>query len=73
MKAYTLSVLNILKAAQVTASEHDYHQPCAQFKYQNRSNKTQARQTGNAGDRKIGNSQPTFTIPTSNRFETFQS
>ena len=34
MKAFTLSVLNILKAANVTSSEHDFHQSCAQFKYQ---------------------------------------
>ena len=30
-KAYTLSVLNILRAANMTASEHNFHQSCAQF------------------------------------------
>ena len=32
-KAFTLSVLRILKAADLTSSDNDYHQSCAQFKY----------------------------------------
>ena len=73
MKAYTLSVLNILKAAQVTSSEYDYHNSCAQFKYQNRQNRNQARQTRTDGEQKARNNQPTFTVPTSNRFSTFEN
>ena len=34
-KAYTLSVLNILKTANVTSSDYDFHLSCAQFQYQN--------------------------------------
>ena len=65
-KAYTLSVLSILKAANVTSSEHDYHQSCAQFKYQNKQN----RQSAKSGDRKVRKSQQpfTFSVPTHNRF-----
>ena len=44
-KAFTLSVLNILKAANVTSSDHDFHQSCAQYKYQHRRNKSQPRQS----------------------------
>ena len=73
-KAYTLSVLNILKAAQVTSSEHNYHQSCAQFKYQNRQNRNNPRQTVKSHDRKFSGSQKNqqniFTVPTHSRFDT---
>ena len=36
-KAYTLSVLNILRSAGLISSDHDYHLSCAQFKYQHRN------------------------------------
>ena len=36
-KAYTLSVLNILRSANLISSEHEYHLSCAQYKYQNRT------------------------------------
>ena len=36
-KAYTLSVLNILRSANLAFSEEDYHLSCAQYKYQNRN------------------------------------
>ena len=35
-KAYTMSVLNILRSASLISSEHDYHLSCAQYNYQNR-------------------------------------
>ena len=35
-KFYTLSVLNILRAAKLTSSDNDYHQSCAQYQYQAR-------------------------------------
>ena len=65
-KAYTLSVLNILKSANVTASEHDFHLSCAQFQYQNRKQPVMSR------DRKFkGHQKKTFRnakVPTQNRF-----
>ena len=67
-KALTLSVLNILKAANVTSSEHDYHQSCSQYKYQHRRNRNQPRQSVNPNDRKFKSSQQSFTVPTQNRF-----
>ena len=36
-KAYTKSVLNILKFASLISSDKDYHLSCAQYKYQNRN------------------------------------
>ena len=69
-KAYTLSVLNILQAANVTSSEHDYHLSCAQFKYQNRQNRINYRQTsGRHYNQKIKNKQNSHTIPTYDRFQ----
>ena len=35
-KAYTLSVLNILRSASLIANDDDYHLSCAQYRYQNR-------------------------------------
>ena len=67
-KAYTLSVLNILKLANLTSSQHDYHQSCAQFQYQSKEvrNKNKSRSNKNQN-------QPEFQIPTSNRFNLFSS
>ena len=42
-KFYTLSMLNILHAAGLTTSDHDFHLSCAQFQYQ-------ARQKNNQGN-----------------------
>ena len=70
-KAYTLSVLNILNQANVTSTEHDYHLSCAQFKYQNRQNRTDnTRQTGGRPDDRKQNSssQDNLKVPTFNRF-----
>ena len=43
-KFYTLSVLNIIKAAQLTSSQRDYHQSCAQYQYQTRQQRGEERQ-----------------------------
>ena len=67
-KAYTLSVLNILKLANLTSSQYDYHQSYAQFQYQSKEvrNKNKSRSNKNQN-------QPEFQIPTSNRFNIFSS
>ena len=51
-----------MKAAQVTSSEYDYHNSCAQFIYQNRQNRNQARQTRTDGEQKGRNNQPSLTV-----------
>ena len=66
-KAYTLSVLSILKAANVTSSEHDYHNSCAQFKYQNKQHR-QSGKSAKYGDRKAMKGQQPYIVPTNNRF-----
>ena len=58
-KIYTLSVLNILRSANVTSSDYEYHQSCAQYKYQNKQSR-QGQQT---------RQQTQFNVPTANRFE----
>ena len=74
-KAYTLSVLNILKTAQLTSSEYTFHQSCPQYRYQegqnrnnkqNNYNKNGNRQTRFGNNR---NNQQGFTLPTANRFQ----
>ena len=65
-KAYTLSVLNILRAANITASEHNFHQSCAQFEYQNRKNRNSSDDRKSRGRKPF--QQTIFTIPTHNRF-----
>ena len=40
-KAYTKSVLNILRSASVISSEDDFHLSCAQYKYQSRQSRHQ--------------------------------
>ena len=78
-KAYTLSVLSILRAAHVTSSEHDFHLSCAQYKYQNRQkNGNHSNEKGNhwqrvkSNDRKYSGRkhyQPKIApVPTSSRF-----
>ena len=37
-KAYTLSMLNILRSASLITNEDDYHLSCAQYRYQHRQN-----------------------------------
>ena len=63
-KVYTLSVLHILRAAHVTSSEHNFHQTCAQYKYQGRHNRNSMRQSS-----KRKQTQPsTPAVHTHNRF-----
>ena len=83
-KAYTKSVLNILKTANLTSPDYDDHQSCAQTKYQRRRNvvsgyrqnvqrnvSRNTRQRGNNYYRNV-TSQPTgYAVPTYNRFESF--
>ena len=70
-KAYTNSVLNILKLAQVTSP--DFHGPCEQFRHQNRQIRANNKQTGSRHAKsltgRVKQSQQTvFSVPTQNRF-----
>ena len=38
-KAYTKSVLNVLRAATIISSDDDYHLSCAPYKYQNKQSR----------------------------------
>ena len=69
-KAFTLSVLRILKAANVTSSEHDFHQSCAQFKYQNMKARQSGQQSAKPRGWKARNNhhQQVTGISTSSRF-----
>jgi hypothetical protein len=70
LKTYTLSVLNILRAANITSSEDDFHQSCAQFKYQqNRKQHSQNVRSHNQKFKKRQNFQNRFTVPTHSRFD----
>ena len=79
-KFYTLSVLNILRKAQLTSSEYEYHQSCAQtqYGYQGRNslqlrkqNKTRYHSDRPARTQQR-NSRDSYTVPTYNRFQHFQ-
>ena len=85
-KIYTLSVLDILRSANVTSSDYDYHQSCAQYQarqhYGGQNIYTQVRNTGKNVYRQsmnnkhncdnVPNQQPIhFSIPTKKRFEQF--
>ena len=63
-KAYTLSVLNILKAAKVTSFDHDYHQSCNQFKYQTRPVKTHRKQAFVSREQAGSGKRQNFTVTT---------
>ena len=73
-KAYTLSVLNILRCAQVTSSDYDYHQSCAHYKYQQRESNFRHqggyRQSGFKRNNKRNRSysKTEFVVHTQNRF-----
>jgi hypothetical protein len=77
-KASTLSVLNILKRCGITSSDHDYHQSCAQYKYQRRQNtgnrqQSANNQTGsNRGTRQVYNKNG-FSLHTQNRFKSLSN
>ena len=69
-KAYTKSVLNILKSAKITDSEFEYHFSRPQFRYQNRrSANHRNNHTGSNFRKAIKNIRPDyFQVPTYNRF-----
>ena len=68
-KFYTLSVLAILRSAELTSLEYEFYQSCPEFGYQNRQHRrTGTRQTHRS--QKSDNRKP-FSLPTSNRFESF--
>ena len=69
-KAYTNSVLDILRRANVTSP--DFHGPCEQFRYQTRQTRTNNIQAGRVRQRQPVR-QSVFTVPTYNRFETLYS
>ena len=68
-KTYTLSVLHILRAANVTSSEQHFLQACAQYKYQKRNNMRQTTKSNgrNFTSRKQARHNPP-PVPTHNRF-----
>ena len=75
-KAYTQSVLNILKAAKLTSSEHDFHQSCPQFQYQTRytrhrySNNNNTHTAWQGRHRNVHTvPQPVYSVPTHSRFD----
>ena len=74
-KTYTLSVLNILKCSELTSSDYDYHQTCAQYRYQARQ--SGHRQAGHrrtddrrAQDSNTQKQKQGYSVPTENRFDT---
>ena len=58
-KSYTMSVLNILKAANVTSTDYNSHQSGTQFLHtvQNRRNSRNRRQANRSGNQKHNNTQ----------------
>ena len=68
-KAYTQSVLNIMKWSELTSSEYEFHLSCAQHKYQQIQNRN--RQGGNkrTGQNRRNVENAVFTVPTQNRFD----
>ena len=74
-KAYTLSMLNILKNCQITSSDFDYHQSCEQYRYQERNRKYRKQNNDRQVDNRRNNRRNTynqrteFSLPTENRFE----
>ena len=64
-KFYTLSVLNILRSSKLTSSDDDYHQSCAQYKYQeihNRNRRQDSYKQKTDNDRNV-NTQPKKVCP----------
>ena len=72
-KAYTKSVLNILKSAKITDGEYEYHFSCPQFRYQNRRSANHRNNRPGSNIRKpLKNRMPEyFQVPTHNRFSVF--
>ena len=74
-KFYTLSILNILRAANITSADYNFHQTCPQFKFQNRQNRKSTKDTTRPNARQFRGKQKYNTaagpIPTYNRFNGF--
>ena len=68
-KAYTNSVINILKFAQLTSPAYDDHQTCPQYMYQQQHRYRQRTQTGRRGNIDTRSVQTEFSVPMKNRFE----
>jgi hypothetical protein len=71
-KAYTKSVLNILKFAQLTSSDYDYHKSCPQTTY-HQNNMKQKQQMQPVASRITNASQTRVEVPMQNRFETLSN
>ena len=71
-KAYTKSVLNILKFAQLTSSDYDYHKSCPQTRY-HQNNMKQKKQMQPGPSRITNANQTRFEVPMQNRFETLSN
>ena len=65
-KAYTQSVLNILRAAKVVHTEYEYHFSCPQFRYQNRRPQNHPERSFRKAFK--NKRQDYFEVPTHNRF-----
>ena len=71
-KTFTLSVLNIFRSCKFTSSEHDYHQSCEQYKYQDAQRRNRQQQAGRGAKyRNNQNQKPEFSLHIQNRFESF--
>ena len=65
MKFYTLSVLNILKLANITSEEYNYHLSCPQSQYMKKMK--------NTSDRSMNyNFNQRISVPVHNRFSVLQ-
>ena len=79
-KFYTLSVINILRNAQLTSSEYEYHQNCPQtqfgykYQYTNRKSNKSRPYSDRLGSRQYRNTMHThgYSVPTYNRFQNLQ-
>ena len=70
-KAYTQSVLNILRAANITSEEYNFHTSCAQSKYQvvqRSANRGGRYNVQNNKHSKMPKKLQPFPTPTYNRF-----
>ena len=77
-KFYTLSVLNVLKAANMTSSDYNFHQSCPQFQNQSRQRRSNNQRTGrqtsstqtqtSTGSQARGSPHTGNPVPTFSRF-----
>ena len=68
-KAYTNSVLNILKFAQLTNSDFNFHLSCPQYTHQQQYRHRQ-QTAGRTENRNVRSEHEVFSVPMKNRFET---